>query len=142
MAQAGKKFIPPVVVVTAGSSVMFPNKDTVRHHVYSFSAAKTFDLKLYSGTPSSPVVFDKPGVVNIGCNIHDQMQSWIVVLETPFFARTDASGVARLAGVPVGSYHLRGWHQRLPSTTAAFDQAVTVGATNSDARITIKGLER
>ncbi len=141
MAQAARKFMPPVAVVTTGTAVMFPNKDTVRHHVYSFSPAKTFDLKLYSGTPSSPVVFDKPGIVNIGCNIHDQMQSWIVVLETPYFAKTDAAGVARLTGVPAGSYSLHGWQQRLPVNAAPSEQRLAVGATGQDIKITLKGLD-
>ena len=76
MAQEKRQFVPGVLVVPVvpvGTEVRFPNHDTVRHHVYLFSPAKKFELKLYSGTPSNPVLFDKSGVVTLGCNIHDQM---------------------------------------------------------------------
>jgi plastocyanin len=90
IAQAQKQFQPRVTVVTVGTPVSFPNFDTVRHHVYSFSPIKTFELKLYAGVPREPVVFDKPGVAVLGCNIHDQMAGWVVVVDTPLFARSDA----------------------------------------------------
>ena len=80
MAQQKKQFVPEVLVVPVGSEVRFPNHDTVRHHVYSFSPAKKFELKLYTGTPANPVLFDRPGVVVLGCNIHDQMVGWILVV--------------------------------------------------------------
>ena len=83
MAQQKKQFVPEVLVVPVGSEVRFPNHDTVRHHVYSFSPAKKFELKLYTGTPANPVLFDRPGVVVLGCNIHDQMVGWILVVDTP-----------------------------------------------------------
>ena len=67
MAQEKRQFVPGVLVVPVGTEVRFPNHDTVRHHVYSFSPAKKFELKLYSGTPSNPVLFDKSGVVTLGC---------------------------------------------------------------------------
>ena len=89
MDQANKEFLPLVVPVQLGASVSFPNKDNIRHHVYSFSPAKVFQLKLYSGTPSKPLVFDKPGVVVLGCNIHDWMVGYIYVVDTPYFAKTD-----------------------------------------------------
>ena len=76
----------------------FPNSDNVRHQVYSFSPAKRFQLPLYAGTPAAPVVFDRPGVVAIGCNIHDQMSAYLVVVDMPYFARDrDGNGGARLA---------------------------------------------
>ncbi|MES1986618.1 MAG: methylamine utilization protein, partial [Pseudomonadota bacterium] len=92
IAQKNKTFIPLVTVIQTGSSIIFPNKDSVRHHVYSFSPAKTFELKLYSGVPSTPVVFDKAGTVVLGCNIHDQMLAFVYIVDTPYFAKTDASG--------------------------------------------------
>ena len=107
--QVNKQFVPQVSVVEAGTAISFPNKDNIRHHVYSFSAAKTFELKLYSGKPSNPVVFDHPGVVTLGCNIHDVMLGYVVVVDTPFHAVADAHGVAHLAGLPAGDYGIHAW---------------------------------
>ena len=84
--QINLEFVPHVKPVVVGSPVYFPNKDDVRHHVYSFSPAKRFELPLYSGTPAAPVVFDRPGIVAIGCNIHDWMLGYIYVAETPYLA--------------------------------------------------------
>ena len=128
MAQKKKQFVPGVLVVPVGSTVRFPNQDAVRHHVYSFSPAKKFELKLYAGTPSNAVVFDQPGVVTLGCNIHDLMVGWILVVETPYFARTSATGTVQLANVPPGRYTLRAWHSRLPVGAPALEQALTVSA--------------
>ncbi len=108
--QVNKEFLPMVVPVQLGAAVSFPNKDNIRHHVYSFSPAKVFQLKLYSGTPSRPVVFDKLGPVVLGCNIHDWMVGYIYVVDTPYFAKTDGTGTARLDSVPAGDYELRIWH--------------------------------
>ena len=126
MAQEKRKFVPSVLVVPVGTEVRFPNHDSVRHHVYSFSPAKKFELKLYSGTPSNPVLFDKPGVVVLGCNIHDQMVGWMLVVETPFYGRTpDGSGKVQLDNVPPGVYTLRTWHARLPVGAPAQEQVLT-----------------
>lgn len=110
IAQRKRQFQPPVTVVTVGTPVSFPNFDTVRHHVYSFSPIKTFELKLYSGVPAEPIVFDKPGIAVLGCNIHDQMSAWVVVVDTPHHARTGADGRVRLQDVAPGSWRLRAWH--------------------------------
>jgi plastocyanin len=133
IAQADKQFVQRVSVVPVGSAVQFPNRDTVRHHVYSFSAAKTFDLKLYIGTPANPVVFDRSGIAVLGCNIHDKMVAWVVVVETPYFGRTAASGKLRLDNVPPGQYQLRTWHADLPPGAAALEQALSVGANGASA---------
>jgi plastocyanin len=125
--QAQRQFVPPVSVVTLGSAVHFPNLDTVRHHVYSLSPAKRFELKLYIGRPESPVVFDKAGVAVLGCNIHDQMVGWVVIVETPYYARTDDNGRATI-DAPAGSYRLRTWHTDLAVGAPALEQALTVGA--------------
>ena len=108
--QVNKEFLPMVAPVQLGAAVSFPNKDNIRHHVYSFSPAKVFQLKLYSGTPSRPVVFDKLGPVVLGCNIHDWMVGYIYVVDTPYFAKTDGTGTARLDSLPAGDYELRIWH--------------------------------
>jgi len=108
--QRGREFIPWMTVVQTGTSVDFPNNDTIRHHVYSFSEPKRFEIKLYAGKPGQPVVFDKPGQVDIGCNIHDWMEAHVLVVDTPYFARTGADGRATVAGVPAGRYRVRPWH--------------------------------
>lgn len=111
--QIDQEFVPRVKPVLVGSAVSFPNRDSVRHHVYSFSPAKRFDLPLYVGTPANPVVFDTTGVVTIGCNIHDWMVGYIYVAESPYYATTDAKGRARLSGLPPGGYTVRVWHPQL-----------------------------
>jgi plastocyanin len=113
IAQHDRQFDPLLTIVTVGTSVLFPNLDTVRHHVYSFSPAKTFQLKLYAGVPQTPIVFDKPGIAVLGCNIHDQMVAWVVVVDTPFWARSGADGRAHVDGVPPGSYQMHVWHSSL-----------------------------
>ncbi len=126
--QAQKAFDPMVTVVTVGTAVAFPNRDTVRHHVYSFSPAKRFELKLYVGTPSAPVVFDQPGIAVLGCNIHDNMAAWVVVVETPWFGKTDAQGRVRLPDVPAGRHQLRSWHADFPVGAPALTQPLVVEA--------------
>lgn len=128
MGQAGKQFVPQVLVVTTGTEVNFPNRDTVRHHVYSFSPVRKFELKLYIGTPAKPVLFDQPGIAVLGCNIHDQMVGWIVIVDTPYFGRTAEKGQLVLDKLPAGSYRLRSWHAGLPVGAPALDQAVTIPA--------------
>lgn len=133
--QADKRFTQRVTVVPVGTAVAFPNRDKVRHHVYSFSPAKTFELKLYVGTPANPVVFDKPGIATLGCNIHDQMVAWVVAVETPYLGISGANGRLRLSDVPAGSYRLRSWHPDLPVGAPALDQALVVGAGNTSATV-------
>ena len=117
--QVDQEFVPRVKAVLVGSGVSFPNRDSVRHHVYSFSPAKRFDLPLYVGTPAKPVIFDSPGVVTIGCNIHDWMVGYIYVSESPYFATTGADGRATLGGLPAGRYSVRVWHPQLATAEAA-----------------------
>ena len=140
ISQKAKAFIPDVTVVTVGTPVTFPNLDTVRHHVYSFSPAKTFELKLYAGTPSAPVVFDKAGIAVIGCNIHDQMAAWVVVVDTPYYARTAANGTVRLEGVGAGSYRLRAWHSSLATDSAPPTTVVNVAAADVESAIRLEGV--
>ncbi len=139
IAQKEKSFVPSVSVVTVGTAVSFPNLDTVRHHVYSFSPIKPFELKLYVGTPSEPVVFDRSGIAVLGCNIHDQMAAWVVVVETPWFGRSDANGVATWPDVPEGSYRLRTWHVDMPVGAAALDEPLTLGAKANAVTVRVPG---
>ncbi|WP_254775233.1 methylamine utilization protein [Pseudoxanthomonas sp. GM95] len=134
MDQRDSQFVPAVLVVQTGTVVTFPNSDHIRHQVYSFSPAKRFELPLYAGTTAKPVRFDQPGVVVLGCNIHDWMLGHIVVLDTPFFATTGAQGTVTLE-VPPGQYTLHAWHARLQNT--AFAQQVTVTAQGLNQAITL-----
>lgn len=106
--QRDRQFTPQLLIVQTGTAVNFPNFDTVRHHVYSFSPIKVIDIKLYSGTPAEPIVFDKPGVATLGCNIHDRMSAHVVVVDTPTFARTDANGQATF-DLPPGEHAVKAW---------------------------------
>lgn len=128
--QKGRQFNPQVSVVQAGTQIHFPNKDKVRHHVYSFSSAKKFELKLYSGVPANPVTFDKAGTVVLGCNIHDTMLAYIYIVDTPYFAKTDASGVAKISNLPEDNYALKVWHYALQTENKPAEQTITVKASN------------
>jgi plastocyanin len=143
IAQAKRQFNPQVTVVTVGTTIAFPNHDSVRHHVYSFSPTKHFELKLYAGLPSSPVLFDKPGVAVIGCNIHDNMVAWVVVVDTPLHARSGAGGKAQLASVPPGSYRLKVWHSSMRPGQEMSSVALSVGNADvdHDVRLDVQGTE-
>jgi plastocyanin len=128
--QKGRKFMPAMTVVQTGTEISFPNNDTVRHHVYSFSPAKPFELKLYSGIPGTPILFDKPGTVVIGCNIHDQMVAYIQVVNTPHFGKTDQAGKVSIADLAPGKYKLKAWHYRLPPGAAPVDADIAIAKTD------------
>ena len=124
MDQKDRTFVPHVLPVQVGTAVRFPNSDDIQHSVYSFSPAKTFQLPLYKGTPANPISFSDAGVVTLGCNIHDKMNGYIVVLDTPYFAKTESSGRVELR-VPAGHYVVHSWQPDMreePST-----QAITIG---------------
>ena len=135
IAQANRQFNPQITVITVGTAVNLPNFDTVRHHVYSFSPIKTFELKLYAGVPTAPIVFDKPGAAVLGCNIHDQMAAWVVVVDTPYFARTTASGEVHIEGVPAGHYRLRAWHAGVAPHKEPLPEPFAVGSADASAQI-------
>jgi plastocyanin len=131
ISQVDLSFQPDLVVVPVGSSVEFPNNDSVSHQIYSFSPAKRFQLPLYRGKPYPPVRFDQPGLVTLGCNIHDAMVAYIFVTDAPYFGRSDASGIWTAPTVPPGNYHLLIWHPRLRDAPAAMERDVTVGEGDS-----------
>ncbi|WP_426210651.1 methylamine utilization protein [Massilia sp. TWP1-3-3] len=116
--QRGLKFLPLVTVIQTGSRVSFPNNDKVKHHIYSFSPAKKFDQKLYSGVTAAPQVFEKAGLVVLGCNIHDRMVSYVKVVDSPYFAKTDAAGVARIEVPAAGKYTVTAWHYQMSGAIA------------------------
>jgi plastocyanin len=113
VAQQNLQFRPFLTVVPVGADVTFPNLDPTKHHVYSFSAAKKFELKLFAKDQSRTVHFDKAGVVALGCNIHDQMSAFIFVTDTAWTARTNAQGVAAFADAPNVSARVAVWHPYL-----------------------------
>ena len=113
MDQVNLAFAPDVLVIPVHSTIQFPNSDAVGHQVYSFSSARQFQLPLYRGKPYPPVQFDQPGVVTLGCNIHDNMVAYVIVTGAPFFGRTDAQGKWLATEVPDGRYRVRVWHPLL-----------------------------
>ncbi|MBI3450597.1 MAG: hypothetical protein HY049_17005 [Acidobacteria bacterium] len=126
--QIDKEFVPALKVVQVGASVIFPNKDNIRHHVYSFSPAKKFELPLYKGVPAQPVVFDRAGLVILGCNIHDWMIGYVYVVDSPWFSKTGRDGSARLVDLPAGEYDVEAFHPRAKDPAEAEHVRATVGA--------------
>ena len=126
LGQRNRSFVPHVLAIQTGTTVSFPNYDMVRHHVYSFSAIRPFELKLYSERPPKSILFDKPGTAVLGCNIHDQMLGWIHVVDTPLFSTTDASGTARLE-LPPGDHRLSVWQAEVLGEGAPLEQDLAVG---------------
>jgi plastocyanin len=126
--QRNLSFTPQVLVVRTGTRVTFPNSDNVRHHVYSFSPAKRFELKLYAGNHASTERFDQAGIVTLGCNIHDWMLGYVVVVDTPWFAKTGDDGRLAIDDVPAGRYTLQLWHPRQSSGMAPTSETVTLDA--------------
>ena len=126
--QVDKQFVPYVKPVFVGSTVRFPNSDNIRHQVYSFSPAKKFELPLYAGMNAPPVIFDKPGVVVLGCNIHDWMIGYVYVAETPFFAKTGPLGTASISDLPPGEYSVRIWHPSMDRAEETTSRPIMVGA--------------
>ena len=139
MAQHNIAFDPHVLIVPVGANVMFPNLDTVRHDVYSFSAAKRFELKLYGREESRSVLFDKAGVVAIGCNIHDRMSGFIIVVDTPYAAKSDAQGRVVIPDVPDGPGALTIWDEALKAPNNAITRTLVVhGATHEAATLDLR----
>src|SRR5215471_3460083 len=131
MDQAHSAFVPHVLIVQTGTSVLFPNNDVVSHHVYSFSEPKTFELALYKGNAHPPVVFDRPGLVVLGCNIHDSMLGYILVVDTPHFAQTDGQGTLSLDGLSADDYQVHVWTERLRPNDMPGAQDVAIAADGS-----------
>jgi plastocyanin len=136
MDQVDRAFAPDLLVIPVGSTVAFPNSDSVSHQIYSFSPAKRFQLPLYRGKPYPPVHFDQPGVVTLGCNIHDDMLAYLLVTDAPYFGRTDAAGVWS-AELPRGRYRVTLWHPRLRETEADLERELTI-AEDDRAELTLR----
>jgi plastocyanin len=125
MDQMNRQFAPFVIAVRAGTSVLFANSDSVAHQVYSFSQARPFELGLYRGKPRSPIVFDKPGVVVLGCNIHDNMVGYVYVTDAAHFGTTDATGQWRSRDLSAGEYSVEIWTPRASPHETALKKVVT-----------------
>ncbi len=139
MDQHDERFVPHLLVVQTGTSVLFPNNDDVSHHVYSFSPTKSFELGLYKGQVHPPIVFDEPGIVVIGCNIHDGMLGYIRVVDTPYFALTNEEGVAVVEGVPDGAYDVEVWTPRARQSDLPAAQRLTIEGSVTTAEVRLTG---
>ena len=126
MDQVNRSFAPDLLVIPVGSTVEFPNSDSVSHQIYSFSPPKRFQLPLYRGKPYPPVRFDQPGVVTLGCNIHDEMLAYLLVTDAAWYGRTSEGG-SFLAEVPRGRYRVALWHPRLRDNETDLARELTVG---------------
>jgi len=124
--QINLTFVPDIIVIPVGSTVEFPNTDSVSHQIYSFSPTKRFQLPLYHGKPYPPVHFDQAGVVTLGCNIHDRMVGYIVVTDATYFGRTDAHGIWFATNVPRGTYHMSVWHPLLRDAADSLERDVSI----------------
>lgn len=111
--QINKTYVPHVKVIPVGSEISFPNKDDIRHHVYSFSDTKKFELPLYEGTPANPVIFNQAGIVTLGCNIHDWMRAYIYVTDASYFGLSNDAGEILIKNISKGKYKRQVWHPRL-----------------------------
>jgi plastocyanin len=124
ISQQNLQFHPFLTIVPVGAEVSFPNLDPTKHHVYSFSQAKKFELKLFAKDQSRTVRFEKPGIVALGCNIHDQMSAFIVVTDSAWTARTNAQGTVTFTDAPDGPVRLLVWHPYLRAPGGEIQQAV------------------
>ena len=121
MTTRGKKFVPEVLVVPAGSGVSFPNEDSIQHNVFSSSEGNRFDVGLYGPGPGSEVVLKQPGIVRVYCNVHPQMAAFVVVTPTGLAARAKADGEFEIGSVPPGAYELKAWDERGGATSLPVD---------------------
>jgi plastocyanin len=126
MDQKDRAFVPRVLVVNVGASVEFPNNDSVSHQVYSFSPAKRFQLPLYKGEAHPPVTFDRPGLVVLGCNIHDSMVGYIYVTPAPYFGTTGDGGAVTLRDLPRGDYRVTIWSPYIADDPASLTRDVHI----------------
>lgn len=129
MGQRARQFDPHVLIVQKGATVSFPNYDNIKHHVYSFSAVKSFEQELYKGRESKPVTFEQAGVVELGCNVHDWMLGYIYVTESPIYGKTDEQGKLALPEVPDGKYDVTVWHPRLDNDSNSVKISADIAGT-------------
>jgi len=128
IAQQDMQFTPYVTVVRVGTEVKFPNYDKIEHHVKSFSPAKEFEIKPYQKVTPPPVLFDKTGIIVVYCLFHEWMRAYVLVVDTPYFGKSDASGVVTLDNLPEGKYEIRAWHPDMGTIKPALLQNINVTA--------------
>lgn len=138
VSQKDMQFHPFVLVVPVGANVFFPNRDATKHHVYSFSPAKRFELKLFARDQSRSVRFDKPGVVPLGCNIHDAMSAFIVVTDSPWTGRTDGRGIVQFANAPNTAARLTVWHPHLRAPGNSLAKRLAPGQRSESFRLNLR----
>lgn len=122
-------FLPHILVIPLGSTVAFPNNDKVDHNIFSLSRTKKFNFGSYKPGESQNVIFDKPGIVELRCDLHSEMISYILVIKNSYFALTDKKGNFTLdvTGLAKGKYTLKTWHEKLKNSKMAIDLAATAG---------------
>jgi plastocyanin len=138
VSQKNIQFHPFLSIVPVGADVSFPNLDPTKHHVYSISPAKRFELKLFAKDQSRTVHFDKAGVVALGCNIHDQMSAFIVVTDSVWTARTNAQGMATFADAPNAPGRLTAWHPYLRAPGGVVEQNVRSGQRSASFQVRLR----
>lgn len=137
MDQIDTQFVPHILAVQKDSLVQFPNSDSIKHHVYSFSPAKTFELQLYKDLQADPLLFSKAGVVELGCNVHDWMLGYIYIVDTPYFAKTNVEGKADIQ-LPLGDYTLNVWSPLIQDDLEKLSQKITIKANMKQITIKLK----
>jgi hypothetical protein len=136
MEQRGREFLPRVMAISVGSTVKFPNFDTIFHNVFSTSESAAFDLGLYKAGEGREVKFDKEGVVRLGCNLHANMSAWIVVVKQPHYVITDSSGKFLFRSLKPGKYLLKAWNEK---TVTPVTQEITIKPGKNEVKVGVKG---
>lgn len=132
LVQRNKSFEPHILVVPVGAEVEFPNRDPFFHNVFSLFEGKRFDLGLYEAGSTRDVLFDKPGISYIFCNIHAEMSAVVIAINTPYYGISDRKGQIVVANVPPGRYILHTWYETaLPETLNAMNREVTISDSTS-----------
>lgn len=137
--QRRETFLPYVEIFRPGDSVVFRNSDTTRHHVYSFSPTRNFEMVVRPGQSTEPMLLDRAGIVAVGCNIHDHMRNWLFVSSAPWLAIVDAGGHVRFDALPVGKYTVTVWHPQLDprKPPIAHELDIVPGQADADMLVTL-----
>jgi plastocyanin len=140
MAMQSRQFVPRVRVVTAGSTIEFPNQDPFSHNIFSNSPGASFDLGLYGRGMAKSTEFRKPGAYPVYCNIHSRMTGFIVVVATPWYTQAGADGRFSFGNVPAGTYTIHYWHERAPEQSREITVTAS-GLASVDAKLDARGFK-